>query len=370
MTRAAVIGLGRVASTWDEERAKYDGWPLPHAHIGCMAEVPEIEIVGLCDTWPEQREAARMKWGIDALFEDYREMLEKTRPQIVSVCTSMKPRKDIILEIANGDYGVQAIWAEKPLTYSLADADEIIQAVRKANIALAVNCTHRWRDAFTQAREMIDAGYIGDVLHVSGNLACDLSQNGSHLITRLTMFTDSPIAWVAGEAESDQAIEGDDDFAGNGYFVCRNGVRGDFRGMRTGGLEMTYDITGSEGMFRFTEDGLVADLWVMDEGLPGQRGAAPARHMFRPIHKPRAAGVHALYDLMHCIETGADSRCTGEDAREALEVAIAVRESHRQGGGRVDLPIEDRSLGIVSREVLAHPLPRAIELAREAAKSG
>ena len=140
--------------------------------------------------------------------------------------------------------------------------------------------------------------------------------------------------------------------------------------MRTGGLEMTYDITGTEGMFRFTEDGLVADLWVMDEGLPGQRGAAPARHMFRPIHKPRAAGVHALYDLMHCIETGADSRCTGEDAREALEVAIAVRESHRQGGGRVDLPIEDRSLGIVSREVLAHPLPRAIELAREAAKSG
>ena len=43
VTRAAVIGLGRVASTWDEERHKYDGWPLPHAHIGCMAEVPEIE---------------------------------------------------------------------------------------------------------------------------------------------------------------------------------------------------------------------------------------------------------------------------------------------------------------------------------------
>ena len=91
MTRAAVIGLGRIASTWDEERSKYDGWHLPHAHIGCMAAVPEIEIVGLSDTWSEQREAARAKWGIDALYADYREMLAKTRPQIVSICTSMKP---------------------------------------------------------------------------------------------------------------------------------------------------------------------------------------------------------------------------------------------------------------------------------------
>ena len=141
MTRAAVIGLGRIASTWDEERTKYDGWQLPHAHIGCMTAVPEIEIVGLSDTWTEQRDAARAKWGIDALFEDYREMLDRTRPEIVSICTSMKPRKDILLDIANNNYGIKAIWSEKPLTYSLADADEVIQAFRNANIALAVNCT-------------------------------------------------------------------------------------------------------------------------------------------------------------------------------------------------------------------------------------
>lgn len=140
--------------------------------------------------------------------------------------------------------------------------------------------------------------------------------------------------------------------------------------MRTGGLEMTYDITGTEGMFRFTEDGLIGDLWVFEKSLPGERRPAPARHILRPAQKPRATGVHALYDLLHCIETGEDSRCPGEDAREALEIAIAVRESHRQGGGRVDLPIEDRSLGIVSREVLDHPLPRAIETARAAASQG
>ncbi len=364
--RAAVIGLGRIASTWDEERSKYDGWHLPHAHIGCMAAVPEIEIVGLSDTWAEQREAARGKWGIDALFEDYREMLSKTRPQIVSVCTSMKPRTDILLEIANGGYGVQAIWAEKPLTYSLAQADEVIAACRKAGITLAVNCTHRWRDSFTQARAMIDDGLIGDVLHVQGSLNCNLSHNGSHLITRLTMFTDAPVAWVAGEAESDADVAGVDDFAGNGYFVCQNGVRGVFRGMHTGGLELSYDITGTDGMIRLMDDSRSPELWRIEEGLPGQRSPTPVCHFFRPSHNPRPAGVNVLYDLMYCIETGEDSRCSGEDAREALEIALAVRESHRNGGGRVDLPLQDRSLGIVSREVLVSELPRAILRQREA----
>ena len=282
MTRAAVIGLGRIASTWDEERSKYDGWHLPHAHIGCMAAVPEIEIVGLSDTWAEQRQAARAKWGIDALFEDYREMLVKTRPQIVSICTSMKPRTDILLEIANGDYGVQAIWAEKPLTYSLAQADEVIAACRKAGIHLAVNCTHRWRDSFTQTREMIADGLIGDVLHVQGSFNCNLSHNGSHLITRLTMFTDAPVAWVAGEAECDEAVAGEDDFAGNGYFVCHNGVRGMFRGMRTGGLELSYDITGTEGMIRLMDDSRSPELWRLEDGMTGQRGPMPVCHFFRP----------------------------------------------------------------------------------------
>ena len=365
MTRAAVIGLGRIASTWDEERSKYDGWHLPHAHIGCMVAVPELEIVGLSDTWAEQREAARAKWGIDALFEDYREMLARTRPQIVSICTSMKPRTEILLEIANGDYGVQAIWAEKPLTYSLEQADEVIAACRKAGIHLAVNCTHRWRDSFTQTREMIDDGLIGDVIHVQGGLNCNLSHNGSHLITRLTMFTDAPVAWVAGEAESDAAVAGEEDFAGNGYFVCQNGVRGLFRGMHTGGLELSYDITGTDGMIRLMDDSRSPELWRIEDGMPGQRGPTPVCHFFRPSHSPRPAGVNVLYDLMNCIETGEDSRCTGEDAREALEIALAVRESHRKGGGRVDLPLEDRSLGIVSREVLVSELPRAILRRRE-----
>ena len=65
---------------------------------------------------------------------------------------------------------------------------------------------------------------------------------------------------------------------------------------------------------------------------------------------------------MHCIETGDEPSSSGEDGRHDLEVAIAVRESHRKGV-KVTLPIEDRTQRINSYETLlsAEDLPRAIQ---------
>ena len=74
-----------------------------------------------------------------------------------------------------------------------------------------------------------------------------------------------------------------------------------------------------------------------------------------------------IYDLIHCIETGDTPKCSGEDAREALEIAIATRESHRRGNVRVNLPVEDRRERIISAEVInSGGIPRAIQRQRDA----
>ena len=242
-----------MGSTCDELHGPYDGIPIPRAHAACYVAVPEIELVGLCDTWPDQREAARRKWGIDAVYADYRRMLEATKPDIVSVCTTAKPRAEIMLAIADGGYGVKAIWAEKPITFSLEEADRVIHACEKAGITLAVNCSRRWDDKYNQALRMVDDGLIGDVLHVVALAQCGLSHNGSHLLTTLTMFTGARAAWVMGEVEgpsvvgvrhggdrekmfeaADAAASSDADFAGTGYVGFPNGVRGYFRGISNG----------------------------------------------------------------------------------------------------------------------------------------
>ena len=49
------------------------------------------------------------------------------------------------------------------------------------------------------------------------------------------------------------------------------------------------------------------------------------------------------------LDDGTEPLCPGEFGREALEIGIALRESHRRGGVRVELPLGDRSLELGGR---------------------
>ena len=51
--------------------------------------------------------------------------------------------------------------------------------------------------------------------------------------------------------------------------------------------------------------------------------------------------------MIEAIENGVDPIGSGENSRKCLEIAIALRESHRRGRTPVRLPFEDRSLRIV-----------------------
>ncbi len=368
--KAAVIGLGRIASTIDEELGDFDGVEFPYGHIPCYMSMPEVDVVGMSDTWVEQREAAGAKWGFDALYADYRQMLEQTRPDIVSVCTSAKPRADILLEIANGDYGVRAIWAEKPITLSLAEADAVVDACKRANIALGINCTRRWRDDYVQVKALLDEGVIGDVVSVDSRSRCGLSHNGSHLITTLTMYVPERAVSVVGEAELDEANP-DNDFPGVGLIRFPGNVRGYVRAYDNGPNESSHDIVGTDGMIRIINDARSIQIWTSHPALDGHqqlrdRGTFARRHFPPPVRR-HSGGVNAVRDLIRCSESGDDPRCSGEDAREALEIAIAIRESERSGNQPVELPLADRSLQIISGEVVRSELPRAILRQREEA---
>ena len=365
--KVAVIGLGRIASTIDDEIDKYDGHELPYAHIACHTAVPEVEIVGMSDTWKEQREAARQRWGCDALYTDYRQMLEETRPDIVSVCTSAKPRGEVLAEIANGSYGVKAIWAEKPITLSLAEADAAISACAKASIVLGVNCTRRWRDDYRQALALLCDGSIGDLLYVQAQAASGLSHNGSHLITTLTMYMPDRATSLVGDAELDSEHP-DNDFPGNAIISFPGHIRGYLRAFDNGPNNQSTDIVGSEGAIRILNDAREIELWTSQPMLYGHNRREDenvARRFFPPARRKSSGGINAIYNLIDCIETGESPHCSGDDAREALEIAIAIRESERIGNQPVVLPLKERDLQIISSEVVRSELPRAILKQRE-----
>ena len=366
--RAAVVGLGRIASTFDDEQGPWSVWTGPHAHTPSYLAAG-VPVVAGADPHDGQREAYRQKWGIEAVYSDYHEMLEKERPNILSICTTAKPRARILLDAVEigASRGLKAIWAEKPMSLSLEEADQMVAACRDAGIVLAIGCARSWNWGFNRMRELIEVGELGDPLQVIGLGECGLSHNGSHLLATVNYLAGARVQWVFGHITSDEAASSDDDPQGNGYFQYANGVHGFVRSMPCGAADWDIEVIGTKGRLRSLNNAEQVEFWkVVPSTLEGRR-AEPAQHIFPLPGSTENANVRCVRDLMVCIETGKEPNCSGEDGRHALEIAMALRESHRRGGTRVSLPLADRSLHIRSRETLHGDEPAIVRRARAAA---
>lgn len=364
MYRAAVIGLGRMGSTFDDEILNGGAIFLPYCHAPSYVASPLTELVAGADLHAEQGAIFAERWGLskEHIYSDYREMLAAERPDIVSICTTARNRAAMMQDAIEA--GVKAIWAEKPITLSLAEADAVIDLSTRKGVAIAVNCSRRHNPFLTEARRMAQGGELGELLQITAYAECYLSHNGSHAIDTMRYLVDADVEWVFGEMESDEEAASEEDLKGNGYLAFDNGVRGYLRSMPTGIAPWEFDLIGTEGRVRSLGNGTDTQYyrWVhgglRDEGLP-------ARAPFPLPLSIQGTGLSVIADLVNAIEIGADPRCSAEDGRQALEVAVALRESHRQGGLRVNLPIADRSLRIMSVEIGGDAEPARVRRLRQ-----
>ena len=370
--RAAVIGLGRIGSSFDDEIGAFQPFAsVPHSHAASYQAAEEVTLVAGADPHPGQREAFIRKWEFDRnhVYADYREMLERERPDIVSICTTAKPRPSILLAVVKANAGVRAIWAEKPIAFSLEEADQMVDACRRAGILLAFGASRCWDVVYNRMRQLVEMGEIGRPLQVNAFASCQLSHNGSHLLTLVRYLAGGDCRWVFGAMESDEEARGDDDLAGNGYLQFDNGVQAFVRTMACGTADWTLDVIGTEGRLRAINDGEEVEFWKRGTPtLPGRR-REPVRQLFPRPRVNQSANLRAVQDLVTGLKTGKPPNCDGEAGRQALEIAIALRESHRRGGMRVDLPLADRSLRINSSETLQGEEPALIRR-RRAAEAG
>ena len=113
--RAAVIGLGRMGNTFDDEIryevARGGVFFLPYCHGPSYAASHQTDLVAGADPHEGQRAEFGSRFGLTErqLYADHRDMLAAERIDIVSVCTSARYRAQIVQDCAEA--GVKAIWA-------------------------------------------------------------------------------------------------------------------------------------------------------------------------------------------------------------------------------------------------------------------
>jgi glucose-fructose oxidoreductase len=145
------------------------GINFDHFHMGDLLRMvrdhPNAEIVGVSDLHPEKTKWAVDNVGVspDLAFADYRECLEKTKPDVVILCPATAEHGKWTEMVA--PYGVHIIM-EKPFAATLAEADRMIAAVAKEKKQLAINWPLRWYVSHVTAKRLCDEGVIGEVIEV------------------------------------------------------------------------------------------------------------------------------------------------------------------------------------------------------------
>ena len=159
----------------ESKKWKIVGINFDHMHMGDLLRNaknhPDAEIVGVCDATPERMQSTMQALEIPAerQFTDYRECLERTRPDIAILCPSTAQHGEWVEKVA--PFGVN-ILVEKPFAASLADADKMIAAVAKTGKTLVVNWPLAWYPPYVTTKRLLTEGLIGEVLevhHYGGN---------------------------------------------------------------------------------------------------------------------------------------------------------------------------------------------------------
>ena len=338
--RGAVVGCGRMGSTIDDEHIGMPHYPWPWAHAPAMIEARGVDLIAAADVDQAKLDDFKRRWGVEALYTDYQEMMDKERPDIVCVTTRPEPRAAVTVGLA--EMGVKAIFATKPMCRTLDEADAMIEACRKHGVIFAIACHLNWYNWYTNARQTIADGAIGKLRSMVCHSTASLSNLQSHTLALFRLFAEAPAKWVFGVMDSDEQAARDSDLSGSGYIVYENGVRALMNTRaETSGLGWTLEFIGERGRIVSRNAHAQFELWSTHPETKG-----PILCQFPNPWHPRSSMVDAIEGVCRSIEMGEEPICPGEFGREGLEIAIALRKSHRHGNIRVDLPLEDRSLRI------------------------
>jgi predicted dehydrogenase len=150
--RVAIVGCGRIS---DLHQMGYRGRE-------------DAKIVAVCDINKAHAKKKAKEWGVERVYTDYQQVLDDREVDVVELLTPHHLHCPMTVQAAGAG---KHISVQKPMALSAAEADEMISAADKAGVILRVYETFVYYPPAVRAKQMIEAGEIGEVravrMHVS-----------------------------------------------------------------------------------------------------------------------------------------------------------------------------------------------------------
>ena len=240
--RTAIIACGMIA------RVHARGWlgvPGQPTRIGAIADTnPDArrEFGDFFDVNDEQR------------YSDYREMLDKERPDFVDVCSWHQQHAEMVIAAAARQ--PKAIICQKPMAVDLGEADAMLTACERNGVKLIIAYQRPHHATWMKARDLIRQGIIGKITQIQLDDGGNILNTNSHNIRLALFLMDEPqVEWVLGSVERttdrvERGLPAED--ACMGVAGCDNGATILIQGNLVQGLGQGCRVIGTEGIMEST----------------------------------------------------------------------------------------------------------------------
>jgi predicted dehydrogenase len=344
------------------------GHQLDQAFTG----LDEARVVAVADPDDAGRDACLARTGAERGYRDYTQLLDRERPDITVVAPRW-PGEHLAMAQAALAVGSH-VYCEKPITLTLAQADDLIASGRDAGrlVGHALPWVHEPRTGYLLDPDR-RAELVGEPIEVRADCKWDRRSGGEDFLILGIHFADM-IRRLLGDAEACSALvttagrpatleevrEGRRDRVGpvlgdgvHAAYRSGTGARSEIRSLPAAIEERSAQpyrllVRGKRGMLLLRAP--YADHSVWHYPRPAWDPRHPAWTPLPAQPKPTYADYHrrAASDLLAALEEGRQPLCTAEDGRAALEMIHAAYASHLANGAWVELPLKGRQ----------HPLPQ------------
>ncbi|MEO8351926.1 MAG: Gfo/Idh/MocA family oxidoreductase [Chthoniobacteraceae bacterium] len=324
MLKVGLIGLGAMG------RLHFDCWQKSAA--GQLVAVSDRNPRMRSGDWGGQsfnlgeQKSQQVDMNAVATYDDAADLIRDPNVQAVDICTSTPRHADLAIgALLAGKH----VFCEKPMALTEEDCTKMIDAAKEANRQLMIGHCLRYWPHYVKAKELIDGGAYGKVLHArferfsalptwsSGGWLTQASESGG-VIVDMHIHDVDVARWWFGEPDQVRASGAEHNglpIMVDALWDYKNGPAvhlaggwglhgGEFRHAFAVTMEkatLDYNLSVADGDLRMSEDGLLSSVEV---GIPDAYRAE-------------------LDDFAACVSEGRPiTRSVPEDSKAAVRLAL------------------------------------------------
>ena len=326
--RVGIVGTGGIAK----------------AHGRACKELECAELSAICDISEEALHRYAEAFGVKRLYSDLDQMLSSEELDIAIIANWGAFHAETGIQVANSRR-VKAILCEKPFTSNAAEAEQFVKAAKSNGVLVAEAFKFRHHSMHLKAKELVDAGEIGEVKTIRSTF-CTGGRGGGPENRRPEMN------WRFNKAKGGGSIYDlgcycihharfvFDAEPVTAFAIQQWGIEVDdamyilltFPGERTAQISIGFnsasaqyaEICGTKGMLRLDR------IWNNENrpvSIEKQTVDGSEIIEFEPVFQ----FTNQLRHLCECLTTGQPHRISPENSIHQMKVIDAVRESVETG---------------------------------------